>query len=611
PTVLVLNRPENSILVTAEPDKMKQIEQAIQQLDAGKKNGTMLGNMSRMKIYELNTYDPGPLVKLLEDLGELDPQTQLKVDEGNRSIMAYASLADHLLIQELIEKVDGSNRTFAVIQLQERDAEQVAGTIKKMMGVEEEDNNDYGYYSYSYRSRSSRQDKDKFQIEADVDKNRLLLRANPIELSEIKNLLKKMGEDPDRIVAMPAGNDRVRIFDLPPKDAEEVIERLRKLWPLENKLEIEAQSPKTKPAVESTTTTTARKTTSASRPRTYAHTMTQAASQEDDPISRFFNGESAKPQIDSSLRRQGLPPVRISIRQGKIIVASNDPVALREVNNLLEQLLPKQTQRAEDYKIYTLEHVSPFWMAGTLEEFFDIDSGSDFFWSPPKKDKATLGKKKEMRFVTDSYTKTLVVLNATPEQHVTIQELIDRMDKPEETEERLIRVTKIFTIKHSQATAIQNVIKEVYRDLLSGNDKDLQQQGSEGGKKRGGGFGGGGGTPSQFFGSSSNATYLTEAEDERVKFRGQLSVSADAISNTLTVSGTASLVKDIGEKIEILDLAARPASNMRVVQVSKNINVSELQKRLEKLIGPKQQPEQKGKKPGQNPQAPNQAQPNK
>ncbi|MFK7819613.1 MAG: secretin N-terminal domain-containing protein, partial [Planctomycetaceae bacterium] len=100
PTVLVLNRPENSILVTAEPDKMKQIEQAIQQLDVGKKNGTMLGNMSRMKIYELNTYDPGPLVKLLEDLGELDPQTQLKVDEGNRSIMAYAPLADHLLIQE-------------------------------------------------------------------------------------------------------------------------------------------------------------------------------------------------------------------------------------------------------------------------------------------------------------------------------------------------------------------------------------------------------------------------------------------------------------------------------------------------------------------------------
>jgi type II secretory pathway component GspD/PulD (secretin) len=246
-------------------------------------------------------------------------------------------------------------------------------------------------------------------------------------------------------------------------------------------------------------------------------------------------------------------------------------------------------------------------MAGTLEEFFDIDTGSSFFWSPPKKDNATLGKKKEMRFVTDSYTKTLVVLNATPEQHVTIQELIERMDQPEQDEERLVRVTKIFTIKHSQALAIQNVIKEVYRDLLSGNDKDLQQKGNEGGRGKGGS---GGGTPSQFFGSSS-ATYLTEDEDEKVKFKGQLSVSADPISNTLTVSGTASLVKDIGEKIEILDLAARPASNMRVVPVSKNINVLELQKRLEKLIGPKQAPQQqKGKKQGQNQQAPNQGQPN-
>jgi type II secretory pathway component GspD/PulD (secretin) len=584
PTVMVLNQPENSILVTAEPDKMKQIEQAILQLDVPKKNGALLGNMARMKIYRLNTYDPAPLVKLLEDLGELDPQTQLTVDKENKSIMAYASLADHLLIGKLIEKVDGLNRTFSVIQLQKRDAEEVAGTVKKMMGVEEDDNNNDYYY---YRSRSSK-DEDKFMVEADVEKNQLLLKANPTELTEIKNLLRKLGEDPDQIIARPRKGDRIRVYDIPAKNAEEVLERLRKLWPLDNKLEIDIQD--TKPA--SAPASTARKTTRLeSKPR-YQHTVARPVQQE-DPVARFFNGADGDDQPPTPSRSQGPAPVRISIRNGQLIVTSDDPVALQEVNNLLEQLLPAQLAPAEDYKIYTMQHVSPFWMAGTLEDFFDIDTGGFFYYGPPKKDKASLGKKKEMRFVTDSYTKTLVVLNATLEQHATIQELIDRMDQPEQTEARLVRVTQIFQIKHSQATAIQNVIKEVYRDLLSGNDKALQEgSGEEGGKKKGGG------TAPQFFGSSS-ATYLTEDEDEKVKFTGQLSVSADPLSNTLTVSGTASLVKDIGEKIEILDVAAKPASNMRVVPVSKNITPAQWQ-RLEKLISPQAQPQQQQN--GKNPQ---------
>lgn len=595
PTVMVLNQPENSILITAEPDKMKIIEQAIRQLDVPNSDGALLGNMTRMKIYRLNTYDPAPLVKLLEDLGELDPKTKLTVDAANKSIMAYASLADHLLISQLIEKVDGSTRTFSVIPLQELDAEQVAGTIKTMMGVADDDDSDRDYFYFGYRRSRGNQEKDKFQVDADTDNNRLLLRANPTELDEIKNLLRKLGEDPDRMIASPK-NDRIRVYDIPPKNSEEVLERLRKLWHLDNKLEIDFdQSPRTAPAP----TSTARKTTRLqNRSRFQLTAVRNGPGQgKDDPITKFFNGTTGRESVVANAERedlpkpgdvqQGLPPVRISLRNGQIVVTSNDPAALEEVNKLLEQLLPAQLEPAEDYKIYTMEYVSPFWMAGTLEEFFDIETDSFFGWGPPpKKDKASLSKKKKMRFVTDSYTKTLVVLNATAEQHATIEDLIKRMDQPASTEARLVRVTEIFQIQHSQATAIQNVIKEVYRDLLSGNDKALQEPGGDGKK--------GGSTPTQFFGSSS--TYLTADEDEKVKFSGQLSVSADPISNTLTVSGTASLVKDIGEKIKILDTAAQPASNMRVVPVSPNIDVVQLQKRLEALIGPKP-PAQPNKQP--------------
>ena len=90
-----------------------------------------------------------------------------------------------------------------------------------------------------------------------------------------------------------------------------------------------------------------------------------------------------------------------------------------------------------------------------------------------------------------------------------------------------------------------------------------------------------------------------------------LSLKADPLSNTLMVSGTAALVKDISEKIEVLDQAAQPAGNLRVVQVSPNINVEQLQKRLSKLISPQPPPQQQKGKNQPNQGQPNQGQSNK
>lgn len=586
PTTLVLNQRENSILVTAEPDKMKQIEQAILELDVPQgAEESLLGNMSRMKIYRLNTYDPEPLVKLLEDLGQLDPRTKLEVDKDNRSIMAYASLADHLLINQLIEKVDGSNRRFEVIPLAKLDAESVAGTIQVMMGGEQQQRG-YDWDYYYYRRRYGRDEgNDKFQVEADVERNRLLLKANETELAEIKNLLRKLGEDPDRVMA--PREELIRVYDIQPQDTQDILDRFRKLWHLNNKLEIDAEAPRTEPAESSTVGQT---TSLETPPNRFQRTVAEIRSDEQqagrDAAAEFFRKVTAgEPQgrettaTDDETDRDP-PPLRISIRNGRIIVTSNDPSALEAANRLLSQIVPEQEQ--VDYKIYTMKHVSPGWMAITLEDFFDIDTSSSFWgWGPPQEDKASLGKKKEMRFITDTYTNTLLVQHATTEDLRTIEALIERFDMPVSSESRLVRKTEAFHIKHSQATVIAEVIKEVYRDLLSGNDKALQ---NDNGDKKGGS------TPIQFFGSG--ATYLTASEDEKVKFKGQLSVGVDPLSNTLIVSGTEALVQDIGEKIAILDQAAQPASNMRVIPVSRNINPILLQQRLEKLIGKPQQQQQ-------------------
>ena len=63
--------------------------------------------------------DPEPLVKTLEEVGNLDPSTRLQVDKANRSIVAYAPLADHVTIRSMIEKLDGSARGGVIVPVTE------------------------------------------------------------------------------------------------------------------------------------------------------------------------------------------------------------------------------------------------------------------------------------------------------------------------------------------------------------------------------------------------------------------------------------------------------------------------------------------------------------
>jgi DNA polymerase III psi subunit len=248
-TRLVLNQKENMILAQAAPDQMAIIEKAIEQIDVvSGREGSLLDNINRMKIYRLESIDPQTLADLLQQLGDLDPATVLKVDKQKRSIIAWATLADHLTITSLVEKLDQSSRKIEVIPLRRLDAEYVAGTIRLLMGKEEEKEENpmsrrYGFFDFGMMNNQESVKEPSFKVEADTENNRLLVNANAIEMDEIQDLLIKLGELPDP----NAANDGVRVFDLnPDEDLNEFRERLQRYWRRGNNLEFDLppQEPK-------------------------------------------------------------------------------------------------------------------------------------------------------------------------------------------------------------------------------------------------------------------------------------------------------------------------------------------------------------------------------
>lgn len=241
-TRLVLNQRENMILAIAAPDQMAVIERAIKEIDVPRDGTTgLLQNINRMKIYRLESVDPQTLTDLLQQLGDLDPGTVLKVDKGKKSIMAWATLADHLTITTLVEKLDQSSRQFEVITLKRLDAEYVAGTIRMLMDAEPKEENQnsnrrfYGYFDFNQNQQQESKER-SFHIEADIENNRLLVNANTIEMDEIRTLLIKLGELPDP----NAADDGVRVFEInADEDLHELQQRLQQYWRRGNPLEFD------------------------------------------------------------------------------------------------------------------------------------------------------------------------------------------------------------------------------------------------------------------------------------------------------------------------------------------------------------------------------------
>ncbi|MCA9038461.1 MAG: hypothetical protein KDA91_25220, partial [Planctomycetaceae bacterium] len=595
-TRLVLNSRENMILAQAAPDQMAIIDQAIQQVDVAQESGrSLLNNMSRMKIYRLETVDPQTLSDLLQQLGDLDPGTVLKVDKSKKAIIAWASLADHLTITTLVEKLDQSGRSVEVIPLRRLEADYVAGTIRALMGPVEKDQTSnrnssrYFVYGFGMPQQEEEDQSEGFKVEADIEFNRLLVFANNVEMEEIHNLLRKLGELPPKDQAFSG----VQSFDLhPDEDLEQLRKRLEFLWQRDNELQFdlpesttdEPADPPTEddpamddPVVPKNDNQTTAASGASDRPRTFNELLTTRQNKFRSPrnatldvpvrtripqrrprnaaivTNQPLQNPAATPQQETKGLRKGaeLPNVRISVGpDGRLLVNTDDPEAMLEFEDLFKSI----SRSRPPYRVFTLKYATPSWVALNLDDYFKAEQETEssmqfdpwFGMRPVEKavkGKNSLSRRRVPQFITDNFTSTILVRDADARQMQTIQELIELYDVPEPADTRAMRITKLFRLQNAKATSVANAVKDVFRDLLSSNDKALESNDKN--QRPSGGF-------SSFLASMSDDSN----EDEPIRFKGLLSIGVDESSNTLIVSSTASLMETLGQMIESLDEAA-------------------------------------------------------
>ena len=598
---LVVNPRRNSILAHAPPDKMAIIAKAIETIDMPPdRDEAFLLNADRLQIYRLASLAPETLVNTLEESGDLDPTTRLQADTKNKAVIAYASLADHLIIRTMVDKLDGSSRQMEVIPLRRLAADYVAGTIEHMMGVADENKDQRSryssYYSYRYGSRrSDEEDKDKFRVDADVEGNRLILWANEIELKEVNNLLVKLGELP----AAGGNPDRVRVIDAAPGEETRLyLEQLQRAWQrlAPNELLLpEMESQDDAKADESTDAKPAPVTKPRSDKRARRHEagdaiirFAQLRQEDADDVDGQLpdserRGDDPAPveDADQTAEEAGPPPVQITVGpDGRLVISSQDTKALDLLEELMTQLAPPQ----KDFAIFELKHASAFWVRLNLDDYFK-EEGEDknsrrrtyYYYDnpPPEKEKRyRLSQRRPLKFIDDFDTNTILVVGADSDDLKTVEELIRLWDVPPPSDTESARMSAVIQVRYSKASIVAETIKEVYRDLLSSNDKSLQQ--GPNAEKR----------------PSNQTTYIFGESDSdgasrrtQVSFKGKLSLGVDDVSNTLLVSTEGqNLMDNVSKMIETLDEAAKPVSDVQIITLDGGMNAERVREVLAEVL---------------------------
>jgi type II secretory pathway component GspD/PulD (secretin) len=178
-----------------------------------------------------------------------------------------------------------------------------------------------------------------------------------------------------------------------------------------------------------------------------------------------------------------------------------------------------------------------------------------------------------LKFISDDDTNTILVQGATPEQLVTIADLIEVYDQPPAADSESARKTEVFTIRYSKATVIADAVKDVYRDLLSDRDKALSNKPQQ--KKNE---------------SRYSYTYVfgdENGERKAPKWKGYLSIGIDELSNALVISAPEFLFRDIERLVEALDEAAMPTDAVHVVHLGEGVSSELVQETLSKMLGEK------------------------
>jgi type II secretory pathway component GspD/PulD (secretin) len=505
PTVrLIVNKEENSLLVHARPDKLELVRQAIEAMDKPQPpTESTWETLNRVKMYPVEGFDPSTISRLLTNLqerGNLSPETRIQYEPSYNRIVAIAPPSDQLMISQLIDSFRLAGRQAYVLPLTQVEPMYAVRAIELVL-----------FDAARKATTSNIPNEGQLRVEADQEHRRLLLWATPEEFQEVRGFLVQLGEIDATLKTASHMGPQFQRINLRGKSLSEVADQLEVLWKSLGRSPMRVVphgTPEANSSATAASTAAADLANSISDQRGEFLVVSQRA-----PADEGNPSESAETaQAASSVRIvEGV--------NGDAMVVADDPTEAALVRQLLEQLLPSE----EDVQVIEIQHAQASAVKRQLDTVLQHTTAIN-------RDK--LSTAKPLLIEVDSRTNRLLIQHASEQQMRIIQQLLPVLDKPEREDERLLREQRTVRIENRRAEDVAQVVKDVYRDLLSVNDSTFADANK---------------------GQMLGYNRAMAASNKNPEYQGLLSVGVDKAANSLIVSAPRYLMPEVIKLIQSVD----------------------------------------------------------
>ncbi|UUO09128.1 hypothetical protein M4951_12625 [Blastopirellula sp. J2-11] len=593
------------LFVSGEPELTSRVQEILKMVD---EPGGMvaISEQPQLEVYAVGSSQPQTALQVMQTLLAGLPEVRLAIDENTGNLVALAKPSQHATIRATLDQMQRDSKKISVIQLQTVDPQLAVLSISKLFGGGGETPNPSAPI-----------------VDADPISGMLLVRGTQDQISQINDLLKQMGEDPEAALASSLDRGRVRTLSLPGASSSQILDELEMIWPTVSTARIRVVRPSAPPIrtvapqdspVEAEfqenlrllfppaqTPTTPRedesaKATSASPFRFVSETTAADATEEatTEPVQTDVN----EPKKPASPKK----PAEIIIMPGPggIVIASDDTEALDQLEELIQMLGDRIANSGADYTVFYLKHAPADVAADLLSKIMTGqaasgggDAGGGLLGDMASSmlggggglmgsllglggsDGGSYTASGSFSVVADGRLNALVVKGSAADVQV-IDQLLKIIDQPHSPEDVQTKAKpRMIPVLYQPANDVLNVVKQVYADRIAESGGNGQQRqpspedfiralGGGRGGRGGGGQGGQGGAPSE---------------------PPKMTIGVDARSNALVVSAPDPLFEEVKLLVEQLDQAGSDSQEtMQVVNIRKS-NPETVQNALRSILG--------------------------
>jgi general secretion pathway protein D len=558
----------NKVLIAGPADKIALAKKAVKEIDVGKER--KLHGDPIFRTFPMPTGNADAMVKALSEVYK--PSATLRISTINaNSILVYATPDDMFDIEKIIKGGDKGTKTVSMTIVS--DPKQIADRLTKFFGDAKNG---------------------AVNIDPDADHNAIVVHGTDDQIEAVRSSLQAMGEVTGGTGKGPeAGfNPNMRIITLPEGkgSAATLAEALKSLLPdLGVKVVLpgeETKEPEKKgnpnaPPMERIPADKDKdkdKDKEKDKPAPDKDKQTRSDLSTGTLVAaQFVDPRDLKDDKDKDKGKDARSQVTIMAFGNKLMISSDDPVALQKVSELVK-LLTQTTAGEGDFQVIHLKYADPVEAAKVLDEAFNgpkpqqqqgggrggrggIGAFFGQFGGAGAQAPAD-ARENRIRVVADPSTSSLLV-RASPLDMMTIRRLLgNAIDVTDTDGKGTVKTWPPIKVQYADINAVADLIETLYRENVNNNPVPGQP----------GGFG---------FGGAQNRNVGADGQPRAVT----LSVARDSLTHTLIVRCNAAMHENIVTLVAYEDEAAKKAPRSVVLIQYKGYDPSLVQQVIDVAQG--------------------------